>query len=39
MARLEQVVDEVLWQLHEAQRVFGAMKFARPRRAPALMVA
>jgi DNA-binding transcriptional LysR family regulator len=39
MARLEQVIEEVLWELHEARRVFGAMKFARPRPAPALKVA
>jgi DNA-binding transcriptional LysR family regulator len=39
MARLEQVVEEVLWELHQAQRLFGAMKFPRPRRAPARNVA
>jgi DNA-binding transcriptional LysR family regulator len=39
MARLEQVVEEVLWELHQAQRVFGTMRFPRPNRAPELKVA
>jgi DNA-binding transcriptional LysR family regulator len=39
LARLEQVVEDLLWELHEAQRLFGAMKFVRARRSSALKVA
>jgi DNA-binding transcriptional LysR family regulator len=39
MARLEQVVEDVLWELHQAQRVFGAMRFPPPGQASALKVA
>jgi DNA-binding transcriptional LysR family regulator len=33
VTKLDQVVQEVLWELYEVKRVFGTMKFARPRSA------
>jgi DNA-binding transcriptional LysR family regulator len=40
MDRLEQVVHGVLWELHQARRIFGAMKIPRPQdQRPALKVA
>jgi hypothetical protein len=31
MVRLEQVVQDVLWELYLAKRIFGTMKVSRPR--------